>query len=296
MTPNLVPDRDRAVSVARLDGALGTERLHRHFLGREVYRRTRYVVAWSGDEVALVHVERGDREEALFAPVTDLEVLATPSECVWVEAPETDTTVPTQLARVARERAPGARCVIVRGLYAHVNFILEPRPHVIRVREVVPPQPAKLIHQVEQVISTAEDLPPVELRPDVVDLRERAASVPASTYLFPCRGGAGTVADAEIAYLDERPPRRDWVLVGCARSRQLHEWFYGDLPESVELCPRLRAREGRGPTLTKCCLVESGLEETDTDTVTVPWGATTREVRLGIERLLGVGEAAWAHG
>lgn len=293
MTTNLVPDRDRAVSVARLDGALETGRLHRHLLGREVYRRTRYVVAWSGDEVALVRVERTD-PEALFAPVTDLEVLATPSECVWLEAPTIDTTVPTQLARVAREQAPGARCVVVRGLYAHVNFILDPRPHVIRVVDVVPPKPAKLVHQVEQVIAVAEDLPPVELRPEVVDLGERASTVPATTYLFPCRGGAGKVADAEIAYLDERPPRQDWLLVGCARSRELHEWFYGDLPESVELCPRLRAPGGQGSTLTKCCLLESTVEKTDTETVTVPWGATTREIRLGIERVLDLRETAWS--
>lgn len=292
MSPNVVPARDRAVAVARLDGPLTPIRLREHFLGREAYRRTRYVVASSGEDVAVVHVRRADTE-ALFAAIVDLEVLAGPEECAWVDAPSVDTTVPTQLAHVAREQAPAARCVVVRGLYAHVNFILDPQPHVLRVVDVVPPTPAKLVHQAEAVLALAEDLPPVELRAHLVDLRELAATHPAASYLFPCRGGAGSAASADIAYLDERPRRQDWVMIGCARSRQLHQWFYGDLPDVVELCPRLRLPAGAEPTLVKCCLVESGIQHTDAAVVTVPWGATNGEVRHGIEQALHLDEAAW---
>ena len=118
-----------------------------------------------------------------------MSVIARPDETAFVDAPETDTAVPTQLARVAAQQAPGARCVIVRGRYGHVSFILDPAPIRIRVVEVVPPWPPKLADQLNRVLDLAEDLPPVELVPYLVDLDELAATRPAEHYLFPCRAG-----------------------------------------------------------------------------------------------------------
>jgi hypothetical protein len=47
-------------------------------------------------------------------------------------------------------------------------------------------------------------------------------------------------------------------LIGCARSRAIHEWFYGDLPpDTVEMCPRKLFSGDGGPVLTKCCLLEN---------------------------------------
>src|SRR5262249_28342253 len=72
------------------------------------------------------------------------------------------------------------------------SFIADPAPVRITVVEVVPPRPAKLVDQLTRVLDLAEDLPPVELVPDLVDLAELAGSRPAGHYLFPCRaGGAG---------------------------------------------------------------------------------------------------------
>ena len=86
--------------------------------------------------------------------------------------------MPTQLARAAAGHAPGARCVIVRGRYGHVSFILDPAPIRVRVLEVVPPWPPKLVDQLSRVLDLAEDLPPVELVPDLVDLRDLARPRP----------------------------------------------------------------------------------------------------------------------
>ena len=44
-------------------------------------------------------------------------------------------------------------------------------------------------------------------------------------------------------------------------------------------------RGGAGKTLTKCCLLERGLE-VDGDTAVVPWGANLDEVREGLRKLL----------
>lgn len=289
---NLVPRRYRGVSIARVDVPLTEAGLRDHFLGREAYRRTEYVVARRGEAAAVVHVTKASDDD-LFSPIVSVEVLAGADETGYVVAPDVDTGVPTQLCRTAFERAPGARCVVVQGRYEHVNFILDLAPVPVRVVEVVPPEPPKLLDQVRRVLEVAEDLPPVDLRPEIVDIVERAGTRPSTRYLFPCRGSGAAPPGAEVAYLDERPPRAEWVLVGCERSRQIHRHVYGDEPPSVELCPRELAGPADVFTLTKCCLLEDRIER-DGRTVVVPWGASLAEVREGLGLLLSVAEPAWA--
>jgi len=66
---------------------------------------------------------------------------------------------------------------------------------------------------------------------------------------------------------------------------QFHRHFYGDEPVRVDLCPRARVDAEGGFTLTRCCLIERGLE-VDERTVGVPWGANLDEVREGLRKLL----------
>ena len=295
---NLVPGQYRKVSVATIDGPLTPAALTAHFAGREAYRHTRYVVVRDrrdSEATAVIRVGRAPGSgDALFAPIADVEVLALPGECAYVRAPDVDTGVPSALAAAARAEAPGARCVVVQGRYEHVNFILEPAPVRIRVGDVVPPRPAKLVDQATRVLDLAEDLPPVELVPEVVDLADLACTRPVGRYLLPCRTSGFRLDGADVDFLDERPPRRDWTLVGCARSRSLHEWFYGGLPaEVVDICPRRLFPDDGRPRLTKCCLQESH-NRADGATVTVPWGASLQLVRQALSDLATVAEPAWA--
>lgn len=289
---NLVPRRYRSVSVTAVDVPLTEHALVEHFLGREAYRRTGFIVARRGEEAALVQVTKAS-EGPLFSPIVDVRLLAGPDECAFVREPEADTGIPTQLARVARERAGGSRCVVVQGRYQHVSFILDPDPIPVRVVEVAPPHPAKLVDQVDRVIAVAEDIPPVDLRPEVIDLADLAGRRPAGRYLYPCRGSGAAPPGAEVRYLDERPPREDWVLVGCQRSRDIHRWFYGSEPPTVEMCPRELADPSPVPTLTKCCMLEFGIQQEDALTV-VPWGATLDEVQEGLRALLQAARPTWA--
>jgi hypothetical protein len=317
---NLVPGRYRDVAVATVEAPLTRDGLERHFLGREAYRRTRWVVARRGPDVALVEVRKAaGRGEELFAPIIEVRVLALPGECVLVDAPEVDTGVPSQLARAARERAPGVRCVVVQGRYRHISFILDPAPIRVRVVEVVPPAPPKLLDQASRILEVAEDLPPIELVAELVDLTELARDHPAPRYLLPCRGAGVALDGAEVRFLDERPAVEDWVLLGCARSREIHRWFYRTDAEAVDMCPRrlaaghdsppvnggsggLKERSGSPPVnrdltpvLTKCCLLEEHLEvEADDHRVTVPWGASLELVRAGLGRAAALAEPAWA--
>lgn len=281
---NLMPSRYREVAVTSVDLPLVPERLKERFLGREAYRRTRYIVVRGRDGVALLEVAKAS-EEPLFSPITDVQVLAGPDESAWLTGPEVDVGVPTQLCRAALAGAPDARCVIVQGRYEHVSFILDPEPIRLRVVEVAPPHPPKLLDQARRVLEVAEDLPPVQLEPEVVDIVALARQRPSRRYLYPCRGSGAAPEGSEVFYLDERPSRRDWVLVGCERSCEIHRHFYGDDPPQLEMCPHKLVIPGGGPVLTKCCRLEDRIER-DGLVVRVPWGATLAEVRAGIEAMV----------
>ena len=62
---------------------------------------------------------------------------------------------------------------------------------------------------------------------------------------------------APVYFLDQRPERHDWIMIGCERSLQFHRHFYGDKPTRVEMCPRRIAGERKKSTLLKCCLLNS---------------------------------------
>jgi hypothetical protein len=310
---NLVPGQYRNVSVADVPVALDEAALSAHLLGRPVYRRTRYLIARNGGASAVVEVGK-ESEVPLFSPVTAMTMIAQAGETAFVDAPGTDTAVPTQLAQAAAAHAPHARCVIVRGRYGHVSFIADPAPIAVRVVEVVPPWPPKLVDQLGRVLDLAEDLPPVELVPDLVDLATLAGTRPARHYLFPCRAGrgseatppgaAGPDADAAVSYLDEIPERAHWTLVGCARSRSIYDWFYGGDVPTVDMCPRNLAGRAdapdaaggvgdaggvggvaRAPVITKCCLLEDRVSSDD-GLVVVPWGASLAQIREGLRLAL----------
>lgn len=295
--PNFVPGRYRGVSVATIPAGVGLDiaGLRAHLLGRDAYRRTRFVVARQGERTALARVTKAD-DTSLFAPIVDLTPLAGPDECAFVHEPDADTGIPSTLASVARRRAPAARAVVVQGRYAHVNFIIEPRPLRVEVHEVVPPEPAKLLDQARRVLEVAEELPPMELVGRVTDLAELAARMPAQHYLLPCRGSGGEVADAQVSYLDEHPERADWTLLGCARSQQIHRWFYRSDPPTVDLCPlRTGGTTGLGGArvLTKCCLQEEHIESGDR-WVSVPWGSSLEHVRQALGRLAAGEPTPWS--
>ena len=289
--PNTRAHPYRGLSVQEVEFALTEREILDHLDGREVYRRTDFLALRSGGQTALVAVRKASLDP-LFSPVVEARVLAGPDQTAWIESPHTDVGNATSLAAAA---APGARVSVVIGRFEHVNFIWQPEPIEVRVTEVVPPHPPKLFAQAEQAVAFDEDLPPIRLVLDAVDVHDLAAGHPAASYLLPCRG-SGTDLGAPVAFLDTRPAQQgDWLMIGCERSAQFHRHFYGAEPDRVELCPRARVAAGAatgraagrpvGATLTKCCLIERGLEVGD-GTAVVPWGANLDEVREGLRKLL----------
>lgn len=291
-TPNVVPSRYRQVAVAGVD-SLDGDRLVEHFSGREVYMRTRFVVARHQGRVALVEVRRLPSEE-LFTRTCAAQVLAGPEDCVLVVDDGLDTAVPSQLA-LAAERVDGARCVIVEGAYSHVSFILNPAPLRIRLLDVEPPGPPKLVDQIERVLAMSEELAPVVVTADVKDIKEllAAARDPApAEVLIACRASGMDFPDSQVSFLDQRPPRRPWTLLGCERSEQIHRWFYGEAPDRVDVCPRQWIDDAGDPVITRCCLIQEGME-TRPHCRIVPWGASLTEVETALRDLVAEESVSW---
>jgi hypothetical protein len=284
--PNFIARPYRGVSVQET-GALEAAALRAWLAGRRVYRRTEFIVATAGGEHAVIQVERDLDDRDVLVGVRDVQVLAASDEVAFLVDPSVDTGNATQMARAALGSGRRARVYVVQGRFEHVNFIVEPAPVVVRVVEVIPPEPPKLLEMARAVLDFDEDLPPVELTFDAIDLRELAATHPAGHYLFPCRC-SGLDADVPVDFLDAGPPQAAaWTLVGCERSRQIHVALYGAEPAGrVDFCPRERSRVD-GPTLMKCCLRERGIERAGS-TIVVPWGATLEEVRQALRELTGV--------
>ena len=289
--PNTITRPYRGLSVQEVDVPLTEAALIDHLIGREVYRRTEYLALRRRGEVALVQV-RKESTVPLFSPVTEARVLAGPAETAWIEDRAVDVGNATALARAAvRHARPGVRAYVVMGRYEHVNFIWEPAPLRVHVTEVVPPEPPKLLAMSEQAVAFDEDIPPLDLILEAVDIRGLAAAHPAERYLLPCRG-SGVDLTAPVHFLDTRPAERlDWTLIGCERSVQFHRHFYGEEPGRVDLCPRRRPRPNDADLrLIKCCLLERGIE-VEGNTAVVPWGSSLDEVRGALRVLTGVDRA-----
>ncbi len=281
---NLVPLPYRRVSVQRYNGPMTADAIGRLLLSRDAYRRTDFIVLRGvGTETAVVAITRAENEP-LFSQITSVEVLALPETCVFVHRPEVDTANRSALAEVAYELGiRSAGTLVVQGLYDHVNFIHHPHPLIVRVVEVAPPEPPKLYGLARHVLSYA-NLPPIRLKLERIEVRDLADSVRPVAYLVPCRSGGLDDLPAPVHFLDERPERHNWTMIGCERSLQFHRHFYGDEPPRVEMCPRLIAGRRTEPTLVKCCLLETHIEQ-DGAMMIVPWGADLAMVEAALRKL-----------
>lgn len=288
--PNFISRPYRGVSVQDLGLPLREDALREFLVGRRIYRRTEFMVVVAGEERAVVQLGK-ERDDELFVPATEMRLLAAPDEVVFIRDESVDCGNANQMARAALDSGRAGKVFVIEGRFQHVNLIVEPQPFPVRVVEVVPPEPAKLLDMARTVIAYDEDLPPVELEPVLIDLRELAASAPAGDLMFPCRC-ARLDLDGRVEFLDSGPEQAGgWTLIGCKRSAQIHDDLYGCGPAGrVEMCP-LELDSATTLTLTKCCLRERGIER-EGERVVVPWGSSLEEVRVALHMLCGGPRAA----
>ena len=216
-----------------------------HLLGREVYRRTEWLLLRNGADCALVEVRKASYEP-LFSPVVEARVLAGPDRTTWIVEPETDVGNATALAAAAAPyRQPGIDAYAIQGRYEHINVIWQPAPIRIVVTEVVPPEPPKLLERPARPSPSTRTYRPSTWSWTPSTSASWRGRTPHPRYLLPCRG-SGVDLGAPVSFLDTRPAQRgDWLLIGCERSMQFHRHFYGDEPPRVDLCPPAGPRTSR---------------------------------------------------
>ena len=282
--------------------------LRAYFLGRPAYRRTRYIV---------VRAAAPDRPEGTPRPRSSRSEGIGRAAVLGDHQPHADRGAGTDSVRGRprgrhrrahqpgpRRGQPGARRAASwsRGRYGHVGFIADPAPIRVRVVEVVPPHPPKLLDQASRVLDLAEDLPPIELVPELTDLGVLARNPPAGHYLFPCRAGTPWPPRAH-RLLSRRAPAngptgRWWDAPGPALSTTgstgtTRRWWTcarGTWPG------RAAAARTRMPVTSPSAACSRTRSPSTAGLVVVPWGASLAQIREGLRLALTAPRTAAAPG
>ena len=280
---NLVPLPYSRVAVQHVDFVLNETELKSFLRGKEAWFETDYVVFRQGGNCAVVELRKENRHD-MFCGITDVSIVSLPDTSHWIEDLSVDTGNPSALAEKARALGiKASETLVVSGLYEHVNFIHRPQPTVIDIFDLSPPDPPRLLDIVKRVIAY-RTFPAIVLNPRIQSIPAMVPQLHDKPILFPC-GISQLKAKVSAAYLDERPDRQDWILVGCERSRQIHRHVYGDEPPRIELCPKKLFVTGNAPALMRYCMV-SGSFELRGKVAVVPWGADLSVVEEAIRALL----------
>ena len=223
-------------------------------------------------------LERDEGDEILVG-VRDARVLAGPDEVAFVDDESVDTGNASQLARASATAT--ARVTVVEGRFQHVNFIFAPAPLRIRVVEVVPPHPPKLLEMAHTVLDYDEDLPPLQL--DFVadrPARARAPRTRPSTTCSPAAARAWSSARRSTSSTPARPtPPTGRCSAASARARSTpRSTATSRTSASTSARCWSRASRGRSRRCSSAACASAGSSGRDAR-MTVPWGASLEEVR-----------------
>ena len=280
---NFVPLPYNRVSVQKVDFELNANQIQSFLCGKEAYFQTDYIVLRGGDECAVAEVSKSECED-LFCRIIQVRILSLPESSRWIDDPNVDTGIPSALADKAWQLGiDTSETLVVNGLYEHVNFIHRPQPLIIDVFDLTPPKPPRLLDMARRVLSY-KPFPPIVLNPHIQSIPELVQNLGDTPILLPC-GISQLKGTANTYYLDERPVRQDWVLVGCERSRKIHRHFYENDPPVIELCPKKLFSGGDSLALMRCCMVEEGFEISGRVAI-VPWGAELFLIEEAIQALI----------
>src|SRR6185437_3475239 len=96
----------------------------------------------------------------LFQKIIDVQVIAMSEECHFACDPLVDCANRSALGDKARAlNIPSDHALIVEGAFGHVNFICRPKPHMIDVVDLVPPE-SRLLDLAQKALQLG-DLPPI---------------------------------------------------------------------------------------------------------------------------------------
>lgn len=262
------------VSMHDVDFTIDEESIARLMDGWTAYVRTEFLVLRNGDDYAVLELHK-QNEKGLFRKLESYEIVSLPEDTVFHEDPSLDVLNTPALAGI-QSMYPG-KCVVVRGMFSHINFIKDLEPQRLMVVDNVPPSPAKLGVLVDIALGSGFIDHPIVKEERIIDMADKVTEVETEAVMFPCRV-SNLRADMPFYFLDDAPELKDDVtLIGCHLSKRIYASLYGDddVP-FINVCPAdfvdLDVK-----TIVKCCKVKNG-HEIDGNVIRVPWGATVPEV------------------
>ena len=292
--PNTITRPYRGLSVQDVDVPLTPAAIEDLLRGREIYRRTAYLVLRRGGETALVAVRPARPRTAVLPGGRAARAVRPGDHGLDRRTRRPTSATPPRWPRprcTPPRRVPGRDGVlayVVLGRFEHVNFIWRPAPLPVRVTEVIPPHPPKLLAMAEQVVGFDEDLPPVDLALDAVDVRDLVAAHPAAHYLLPCRGSGA--AGRPAGQLPGQPPA---LPPGLAADRlravpPVPRALLRNADPTGSICARGPGPPGLETPRAHQVLPAGTRHRGERSTAVVPWGANLDEVRAALRALCGL--------
>lgn len=145
----MIPQHCGDVGVEEVSFPLTEENLRKHFLGRRSYTRTKFYAVTNGKDWAVVQVSKKPTKD-LFQPVQGVNILSLPDRTSFVHEPGLDVLHIGNLLKVqSRHRG---RLVVFKGRFEHVSFVDVPLPAKIRIVDIIPPAPSKLVVLVRELV------------------------------------------------------------------------------------------------------------------------------------------------
>ena len=286
----MLPSHCRHVSVHKVGHDLTPEIIKKQLADSKVYKGTEYLVLNNNKAWSVVRVEKTPGR-GLFWPVTGIQLISSPEDTVYLEDNTVNVLNLNSMAAAA-QKFPG-KTVVVMGAFEHVSFY-QPEPVTeLLVLDVVPPEPAKLISLVRDVLSYMSFDKPVITSEKVIDIAEMMEDVAGKVHILPCNA-SGFGGDDKVYYLDQCPDpkvmgekdKTDAVLLGCSLSLRIFKELYGFEPEFKNICPADLALDHAKDraVLVKCCNVKDF--DRKGNIYMVPWGATYEDIEKAIQKIL----------
>ncbi|UCE36308.1 MAG: hypothetical protein JSW00_12320 [Thermoplasmata archaeon] len=284
----MFPDHCKEVSLKRVLFPLTKDKIEENLINKSAYKKTKFMVLNNGNDWAVVSIQKPEGK-TLFSKIENIEIISLPDSTKYVEDPKIDVLSPTKMLEKAEEM--GTKTLVIKGKFEHISFIHEEKMQPVRVLEVVPPEPPKLVELVKKVLYSGNVNKPVKIVPDILDLSEIAQKSGKKKIIFPCHS-SGLKGDGDSLYLDQSPEIHEdsdeLVLIGCDLSLKIFKTLYKKEPEFYNFCPKKKILEQSQniPTITKCCEQKEGHERVENVAI-VPWGATAKEVEEALLDILG---------
>jgi hypothetical protein len=272
------------VSLRKVSFSLSEEEIIKRASGKMAYAITNYMILTNGDEWAVMRIEKA-RGPGLFKRIEKVEVVSLPEDTVYVEDPTVDVLNPSVMVGIAEKE--GKETLIVKGKFEHVSFIHNEKSEPLKVFDVVPPNPPKLIELAERALGTGRICKPITIVPDILDLNELAQASVTTFTMFPCYT-PGLSSGENALFLDQAPDISsigvdNITLIGCDLSLRTFISHYGKEPKFIDMCPRKRSssEEVVNKYLSRCCFIDEEYERRG-DIACVSWGAKVSDVEEAI--------------